>query len=70
MRGDVTVEVTVSAGPAIQKLTVTATQTEKSIGPLPVAVVLSDGVYRATGVNLPPTDPGRSPSPSRPRSST
>ena len=51
--GPVSIEVAVSPGPAVQKLTVTAAQNVAGVGPLPVAVRAGAGVYRSEPVDLP-----------------
>ena len=51
--GPVTIQLTVSPGPAVQKLTVTAAQTAAGVGPLPVAVHAGVSGYRSGPVDLP-----------------
>lgn len=51
--GLVDVAVSVTPGPRVQALTLTATQAARSIGPLPVPLVSAAGGYHATAVDLP-----------------
>ena len=53
--GPVTVELSVSSGPAVQKITLAATQNAAGIGPLPITVRAAAGTgrYRSAPVDLP-----------------
>ena len=52
--GPVTVDVTLSAGAAVQKITVAAAQNAAGVGPLPITVrAAGTGEYRSTPIDLP-----------------